>query len=68
MSESASLPRIKPLGPANYPQWSGEMKAWLMRAGLWRLVSGVDKKPVRAKEDTPTALEMELEIKWEDKA
>ncbi|PFH45187.1 hypothetical protein AMATHDRAFT_162211 [Amanita thiersii Skay4041] len=29
----------------NYPEWCGEMKAWLMKLGLWRLVSGKEIQP-----------------------
>ena len=58
MSSSDSLPKIKPLSKSNYPEWSGEMRAWLMRNGLWRLVSG--KLPRPRDED-------EL-VKWETKA
>ncbi|PPR05960.1 hypothetical protein CVT26_005704, partial [Gymnopilus dilepis] len=58
MSTSDVQAGIKPLSNANYPEWSGEMKAWLMRNGLWRLVSGKETKPTEA-----TAAE-----KWEIKA
>ena len=42
---SEGLPKIKPLSNSNYPEWSGEMRAWLMRNGLWKLVSGKLPKP-----------------------
>ena len=58
MSSSEGLPKIKPLSNSNYPEWSGEMRAWLMRNGLWKLVSGKLPKP----SDT------EELIKWEAKA
>ena len=58
MSTSDSLPKIKPLSNANYPDWSGEMRAWLMRNGLWKLVSGKLPKPRDEDEG----------IKWELKA
>ena len=45
MSSSDSLHKFKPLSNSNYSEWSGEMKAWLMRNGLWRLVSGKETKP-----------------------
>ena len=45
MSSSDSMPKLKPLSNSNYPEWSGEMKAWLMKNGLWRLVSGKETKP-----------------------
>ena len=58
MSSSDGLPKIKPLSNSNYPEWSGEMRAWLMRNGLWKLVSG--KLPMPRDAD-------EL-AKWETKA
>ncbi|EGN91405.1 hypothetical protein SERLA73DRAFT_80536, partial [Serpula lacrymans var. lacrymans S7.3] len=42
---SDSDPKFHPLSGTNYPQWSGEMQAWLMTKGLWRLVSGAEKCP-----------------------
>ena len=33
-------PDIAKLGPDNYPQWSGEMRAWLRAYDLWDVVSG----------------------------
>ena len=42
---SESTPKFKPLSNSNYPEWRGEMKAWLMKNGLWRLVSGREPKP-----------------------
>ena len=47
MSSSDSLPKFKPLSNSNYPEWCGEMKAWLMKNGLWRLVSGRETKPIK---------------------
>ena len=41
-----------------YPEWAGEMKAWLMRNNSWRLVSGKEKQPS----------ELEKSITWEEKA
>ena len=43
-------PKFKLLSNSNYPEWSGEMKAWLMRNGLWRLVSGKETRPKEAGE------------------
>ena len=34
------MPKFKPLSNSNYPEWCGEMKAWLMKNGLWKVVSG----------------------------
>ena len=45
MSTTEGMAKIKPLSNSNYPEWAGEMKAWLMRNGLWRLVSGREIKP-----------------------
>ena len=58
MSITEALGKIKPLSNSNYPEWAGEMKAWLMRNGYWRLVSGKEVEP-----KDPVALE-----KWESKA
>jgi hypothetical protein len=55
---SEGLPKFKPLSNSNYPEWSGEMRAWLMRNGLWKLVSGKLPKP-RDDEEL---------LKWETKA
>jgi hypothetical protein len=45
MSTTEGMAKIKPLSNSNYPEWAGEMKAWLMRNGLWKLVSGKETKP-----------------------
>ena len=58
MSTTEGLAKIKPLSNSNYPEWAGEMKAWLMRNGLWRLVSGKETKP----------RETEAAVSWETKA
>src|ERR1700748_1067091 len=39
-SMSSNGPVFEKLGPNNYAQWCGEMKAWLKVNQLWRLVSG----------------------------
>jgi len=44
---STKGPDIAKLGPNNYPQWSGEMKAWLRAHQLWRHVSGDLTRPVK---------------------
>ena len=41
MSSSDNNPRFKQLTNGTYRQWSGEMRAWLMKLGYWGLVSGV---------------------------
>ena len=58
MSGSEGTGKIKPLSNSNYPEWAGEMRAWLMRNSLWRLVSERESKP---KEGEPLA-------QWEIKA
>ena len=58
MSSDNTVAKFKPLSNSNYPEWAGEMKAWLMRNGLWRIVSGRESKP---------ADKNDLE-KWEAKA
>ena len=45
MSADNSSPKFKLLSNCNYAEWSGEMKAWLMKSGLWRLVSGKEIRP-----------------------
>ncbi|EGN94930.1 hypothetical protein SERLA73DRAFT_61923, partial [Serpula lacrymans var. lacrymans S7.3] len=47
------------LSGTNYPQWSDEMQAWLMTKGLWRLVSGTEKRP---------ETDAEAQEKWELRA
>jgi hypothetical protein len=41
MSHSEWLPKIKPLSNSNYPEWSGEMQAWLMDDAQWIVEIGV---------------------------
>src|ERR1700734_3098479 len=51
MSTTEGIIKIKPLSNSNYPEWAGEMKASLMRHGLWRLVSGKETKPKEGLKD-----------------
>ena len=44
--DPASISAISPLTSANYRLWADDMKSWLQLNGLWRLVSGQEKKPV----------------------
>ena len=60
MSGTEGMAKIKPLSNSNYPEWAGEMKAWLMRNGLWRLVSGKETKPKQT--------DLEKFVVWEEKA
>jgi hypothetical protein len=57
MSENNTI-RIKPLTNGNYQEWAGEMKAVLMRNGIWGVVSGKTSKPEKGEELA----------KWEAKA
>ncbi|KDQ23362.1 hypothetical protein PLEOSDRAFT_1079501 [Pleurotus ostreatus PC15] len=57
-SSSDNGVKVKPLTNSNYQEWCGEAKAYLMRLGLWRLVSGRESKPSDKAELT----------KWEAKA
>jgi transposase InsO family protein len=64
-------PDFDKLGPNNYPQWSGEMEAWLRASELWRLVSGTLKRPADAtKPEHKEAVETKQEDwdKMSDKA
>ena len=58
MSGSEGTGKIKPLSNSNYPEQASEMRAWLMRNSLQRLVSERESKP---KEGEPLA-------QWEIKA
>jgi len=60
MASETSTPKFKPLSNSNYTEWAGEMKAWLMKLGYWRFVSG---KEMRPKSSDSEALD-----KWEAKA
>src|ERR1700742_4054086 len=41
----SETPKFKLLNNTNYGDWSGEMRAWLMKLGYWRLVNGKERKP-----------------------
>ena len=51
MSSDNTVAKFKPLSNSNYPEWAGEMKAWVMRNGLWRIVSGRESKPADKDKD-----------------
>ena len=53
-----SLPKIKLLDNTNYNEWCGDMQAWLMSRGYWRLVAGKEIKPS----------DSEKQAVWEEKA
>ena len=61
MSSDNTMAKIKPLSNSNYPEWCGEMKAWLMRNGLWRLVSKKETKLPASKADKLEKWEMKAE-------
>ncbi|RXW13923.1 hypothetical protein EST38_g11925 [Candolleomyces aberdarensis] len=42
---SSSSPSFARLTSTNYTTWSGDMEAWLKSQGLWRIVSGSQKRP-----------------------
>ena len=43
--DPTSILAISPLTSANYHLWADDMKFWLQLNGLWRLISGQEKKP-----------------------
>ena len=43
--DSSSISSISLLTSENYRLWADSMKSWLQLNGLWRLVSGLEKKP-----------------------
>ncbi|KAF8227132.1 hypothetical protein L208DRAFT_1496586 [Tricholoma matsutake] len=44
-STSSKKPTFEQLSASNYMDWSGEMKAWLMKTGTWGIVSGKETRP-----------------------
>jgi hypothetical protein len=49
-SKDGSVSSISPLTSQNYRLWADDMKSWLQLNGLWRLVSGSEKKPAEKPE------------------
>ena len=45
IKDSSSISSIPLLTSENYRLWADAMKSWLQLNGLWRLVSGLEKKP-----------------------
>jgi len=43
--DPSSISSIPLLTSENYRLWADDMKSWLQLNGLWRLVSGLEKKP-----------------------
>ena len=54
-TKEASISSITLLTSENYRSWADDMKSWLQLHGLWRLVSGLDRKPVGRAEVKDTA-------------
>jgi gag-polypeptide of LTR copia-type len=44
-TKESSISSISPLTSENYRLWADDIKSWLQLNGLWRLVSGQEKKP-----------------------
>jgi len=63
---SSKAPNFDKLSSANYPTWAGEMQAWLMASGLWRIVNG--SKPRPAASSPPTEAQAITIEDWETKA
>ena len=68
-SSTTSRPRFEALKTGEYPRWAGNMRAWLMAKGLWRLVHGDELKPgVLDKDGKATVKELEAISQWGDRA
>jgi hypothetical protein len=52
---SSSISSISPLTSKNYRSWADDIKSWLQLHGLWRLVSGLEKKPAAKPEITDSS-------------
>ncbi|KAN0111920.1 hypothetical protein V8E52_008010 [Russula decolorans] len=44
-TKESSNSSITPLTSENYHTWANDIKSWLQLNGLWRLVSGLERKP-----------------------
>ncbi|KAJ8489432.1 hypothetical protein ONZ45_g13597 [Pleurotus djamor] len=64
MSDSAI--KITKLNNSNYREWEGEMKAFLMSKGLWRLVSGQEAKSAESDKDKLEKWELRAEKAYGD--
>jgi hypothetical protein len=42
---STTSPSFARLNSSNYNEWKDNMKAWLQRSGVWRIVNGDETKP-----------------------
>ena len=76
-SKDAPILSISPLTSENYCLWANDIKSWLQLNGLWRLVSGLDKKPAEKLEIKDSSgnivsqavpLDKEKLKRWETKA
>jgi hypothetical protein len=76
-SKDAPISSISPLTSENYRLWADDIKSWLQLNGLWRLVSGLDKKPAEKLEIKDSSgnivsqavpLDEEKLERWETKA
>ena len=54
-TKESSISSITPLTSENYRSWADDMKSWLQLHGLWRLVSGLERKPAGRAEVRDTA-------------
>jgi hypothetical protein len=54
-TKESSISSITPLTSENYRSWADDMKSWLQLHGLWRLVSGSERKPAGRAEVRDTA-------------
>ncbi len=75
--DPSSISAILQLTSANYRLWADNMKSWLQLNGLWRLVSGQEKKPAAKPEirdssgnliSPAVALDEDKLERWEIKA
>ena len=63
-SSTSTFLRFPLLKTGNYPQWAGNMKAWFMRSGTWKLVNGEELRP--AEPAIPATVSAELQAKMDD--
>ncbi|KAF8483377.1 hypothetical protein DFH94DRAFT_689875 [Russula ochroleuca] len=62
-SKEPSISSISSLTSENYCSWADDMKSWLQLNGLWRLVSGLEKKPASQPGLRQTCWEL-VPVKW----
>ena len=75
--KDSSISSIPLLTSENYRPWADDIKSWLQLNGLWRLVSGLEKKPASKPEikdssgavlSAAVALDEDKLERWEIKA